>query len=157
HHRPAMRRGRYCARMSTWRLQSVFEPSSIAIVGGSPRERSAGRAVMRNLREGGYGGKIGWVSPRHRQIDGIATVRRLADLGWVPELAVITAPAEIVPGLVDEAARLGVGAGLLLSAHLGPGREAFHDAIRDAARPHGMRIIGPHCLGIVSAHAGINA
>ncbi|TWG89081.1 acetyltransferase [Luteimonas sp. J16] len=143
--------------MSTWRLQSVFEPSSIAIVGGSPRERSAGRAVMRNLRQGGYGGKIGWVSPRHRRIDGIATVRRLADLGWVPDLAVITAPAHLVPGLVAEAAQLGVGAALLLSAHLGPGRDAFHDAIRDAARPHGMRIVGPHCLGIVSAHAGINA
>src|SRR5690606_11759475 len=119
--------------------------SSIAIVGGSPRERSAGRAVMRNLRQGGYGGKIGWVSPRHRRIDGIATVRRLADLGWVPDLAVIPAPAHLVPGLVAEAAQLG------------PGAEAFPDAIRDAARPHGRRIVGPHCLGIVSAHAGINA
>ena len=143
--------------MSTWRLESVFEPASIAVVGGSRRERSAGRAVMRNLREGGYAGKIGWVSPRHRRIDGIATVPRLDALGWVPDLVVITAPAPIVPALVAEAAGLGVGAALLLSAHLGPGREDFHAAIEAAARAHGMRILGPHCLGILSAHARINA
>ena len=56
-----------------------------------------------------------------------------------------------------EAAGLGVGAALLLSAHLGPGREDFHAAIEAAARAHGMRILGPHCLGILSAHARINA
>ncbi|HLT43800.1 MAG TPA: GNAT family N-acetyltransferase [Luteimonas sp.] len=143
--------------MSTYRLTSIFEPAGVAVVGGSPRERSAGRAVMRNLREGGYAGRIGWVSPRHRRIDGIDTVPRLAALGWVPDLVVITAPAPLVPALVAEAAELGVGAGLLLTAHLGPGREDFHAAIRAAARPHGMRILGPHCLGILSAHAGLNA
>lgn len=40
----------YRRRMSTYHLQSVFRPQSVAVIGGSPRERSAGRAVMRNLR-----------------------------------------------------------------------------------------------------------
>src|SRR5690606_5455911 len=89
-HPRAMCRNGYCAAMSTYRLTSIFEPAGVAVVGGSPRERSAGRAVMRNLREGGYAGRIGWVSPRHRRIDGIDTVPRLAALGWVPDLVVIT-------------------------------------------------------------------
>jgi len=143
--------------MSTWRLDSVFAPASVAVVGGSPRERSAGRAVMRNLAASGYAGKIGWVTPRHREIDGVATVRRLRDLGWVPDLAIITAPPAVVPELVEEAAALGVGAAVLLTAELGPGRAAFHARIERAARPRGMRILGPHCLGIVSTHAGLNA
>lgn len=143
--------------MSTWRLDSVFAPASIAVVGGSPRARSAGRAVMRNLRASGYAGRIGWVTPRHREIDGIATVRRLRELGWVPELAVITAPAAVVPALVEEAAALGVAAAVLLTAEFGPGRDDFHARIERAARPRGMRILGPHCLGIVSPHAGLNA
>src|SRR5690606_35234640 len=88
---------RYCRSMSTWRLDSVFAPASVAVVGGSPRERSAGRAVMRNLAASGYAGRIGWVTPRHREIDGIATVRRLRELGWVPDLAIITAPPAVVP------------------------------------------------------------
>ena len=143
--------------MSTWRLDSVFSPASIAVVGGSPRERSAGRAVMRNLQACGYAGRIGWVTPRHREIDGIATVRRLRELGWVPDLAVITAPPAVVPDLVEEAAALGIAAAVLLTAELGEGREAFHSRIERAARPRGMRILGPHCLGIVSTHARLNA
>ena len=143
--------------MSTWRLESLFSPASIAVVGGSPRERSAGRAVMRNLRASGFAGTVGWVTPRHREIDGIATVRRLRDLPWVPELAVITAPASVVPELVEEAAALGVGAAVLLTAVADTAREAFHARIVQAARPRGMRVLGPHCLGIVSTHARLNA
>ncbi|HRO64344.1 bifunctional acetate--CoA ligase family protein/GNAT family N-acetyltransferase [Thermomonas sp.] len=143
--------------MSTYRLESIFQPASLAVVGGSARARSAGRAVMRNLRESGYAGKIGWVSPGQGEIDGIATVPRLRDLPWVPDLAILTAPPAIVPQLVEEAAVLGVGASVLLTADTGEGRAAFHAAIEQAARPRGMRILGPHCLGILSSPAKLNA
>lgn len=143
--------------MSTYRLKSIFEPASVAVIGGSPRARSAGRAVMRNLRDSGYAGQVGWVSPRHPRIDGIATVARLRDLGWIPDLVIVTAPAGIVPALVAEAAQAGVGAAVVLTDDLGPGRGAFAAAIEAAARPHGMRILGPHCLGILSSHARLNA
>ena len=143
--------------MSAYRLQSVFAPAAVAVIGGSPRERSAGRAVMRNLQASGYPGKIGWVSPQHREIDGFATVPRLRDLPWVPDLVVITAPAAMVPELVADAAALGVGAAVLLTAELGAGRDAFNATIERAARPHGMRILGPHCLGILSSQAKLNA
>jgi len=59
--------------MSTYRLKSVFAPQSIAIIGGSPRERSAGRAVVRNLKASGFPGQIAWVNTRYDQIDGMAT------------------------------------------------------------------------------------
>ena len=143
--------------MSTYRLRSVFEPGAVAVIGGSPRERSAGRAVMRNLVASGFPGRVGWVSPRHREIDGIATVARVRDLGWVPDLVVVTAPPPVVPGLVAEAAALGVGAAVVLTADLGAGRAAFEAAILAAARPHGMRILGPHCLGVIAPHARLNA
>ncbi|HBN53362.1 MAG TPA: hypothetical protein DD456_04805, partial [Stenotrophomonas sp.] len=59
--------------MSIYHLQTVFRPRSVAVIGGSPRERSAGRAVVRNLRAAGFAGQIGWVNPRHGQIDGMRT------------------------------------------------------------------------------------
>ncbi|TWT22458.1 bifunctional acetate--CoA ligase family protein/GNAT family N-acetyltransferase [Luteimonas marina] len=143
--------------MSTYRLESVFEPASVAVVGGSPRERSAGRAVMRNLLASGFAGNIGWVSPKHREIDGIATVAHVRDLPWVPDLVAITAPPAVVPKLVAEAAECGVGAAIVLTAELGAGRAGFEAAIERAARPHGMRILGPHCLGVIAPHAKLNA
>lgn len=143
--------------MSIYRLQSVFRPQSVAVIGGSPRPRSAGRAVVRNLREGGFAGQIGWVNPRHPHIDGIGTVRRLRELGWVPELVVITAPAAMVPGLVAEAGELGVAAAIILTAGLGSGEASLAGKVQRRARRHGLRILGPHCLGVIAPHARLNA
>ena len=143
--------------MSTYHLQSVFRPQSIAVVGGSPRDRSAGRAVMRNLREGGFTGKVAWINPRYAEIDRIPTVKRLRDLPWVPELVVITAPVAIVPQIIATAASLGVAAAIILTAGLGQGEGSPAAQIEAAARAHGMRILGPHCLGVIAPHARLNA
>ena len=91
--------------MSTYGLGSVFHPRSVAVVGASPRERSVGRIVLRNLRDGGFTGPLGVVNPRHRDIDGIATAASIAALGWVPELVVVTTPPAMVPRVVAEACR----------------------------------------------------
>ncbi|MFT4257264.1 MAG: bifunctional acetate--CoA ligase family protein/GNAT family N-acetyltransferase [Pseudoxanthomonas sp.] len=140
--------------MSTYRLKSVFQPQSVAIVGGSPRARSAGRAVVRNLRLSGFAGKLGWISPNYREIDGIATVARIGSLPWTPDLVVVTTPAAIVPKVVAEAAAHGAGAAVVLTA--------INDAklaakMETAAREHGMRILGPHCLGVIAPHFNLNA
>lgn len=143
--------------MSTYHLQQVFRPQSVAIVGGSPRERSAGRAVVRNLKDAGFPGRIGWVSPRYREIDGVRTVRKLTALDWVPELVVITAPARMVPRIVTVAARRGVAAAIILTAGLGQGEGSPAARVEAAARACGMRILGPHCLGVIAPHARLNA
>ena len=143
--------------MSIYNLQAFFRPASVAVVGGSPRARSAGRAVVRNLREGGFAGQIGWVNPRHPHIDGITTVKRLRDLGWVPDLVVVTAPAPIVPQVVAEAADLGVSAAIILTAGLGEGEGSLADRVQRSARAKGLRILGPHCLGVIAPHARLNA
>ncbi|WP_045726608.1 bifunctional acetate--CoA ligase family protein/GNAT family N-acetyltransferase [Xanthomonas sp. GPE 39] len=143
--------------MSTYHLQSVFRPAAVAIVGGSPRERSAGRAVVRALHASGFPGQIGWVSPRYRQIDGIPTVRHLADLPWVPDLVVITAPARMVPRIVAIAARRGVAAAIILTAGLGSGPGSPAARVEHVARAKGLRVLGPHCLGVIAPHARLNA
>jgi acetyltransferase len=143
--------------MSTYNLQSVFRPQSVAVIGGSPRDRSAGRAVMRNLRGAGFAGKVAWVNPRHAEIDGIRTIKRLRDLDWVPELVVVTAPASIVPQVIADAAALGVAAAIILTAHLGEGPGSFAAQVEASARAKGLRILGPHCLGVIAPHARLNA
>lgn len=143
--------------MSTYHLQSVFRPQSVAVIGGSPRERSAGRAVMRNLRATGFPGKVAWINPRYSDIDGIRTVKRLKDLDWVPELVIITAPASIVPQVVATAAERGVAAAIILTANLGQGPGSLAAQVETAARAKGLRILGPHCLGVIAPHARLNA
>jgi acetyltransferase len=40
--------------MSTYRLDKLFAPASVAVVGASPRAGSLGRTLLRNLREAGF-------------------------------------------------------------------------------------------------------
>jgi acetyltransferase len=55
--------------MSTYRLDRVFSPCSVALIGASPREKSVGRAVLKNLRDGGWSGPLHVINPKHRDID----------------------------------------------------------------------------------------
>ncbi|MDH5824865.1 bifunctional acetate--CoA ligase family protein/GNAT family N-acetyltransferase [Luteimonas sp. RD2P54] len=143
--------------MSTYGLGSVFKPASVAVIGASPRERSVGRIVLRNLRQAGFEGALGLVNPRHRSIDGMPSAARVADLGWTPELVVITAPARLVPRIAAEAAAAGTRAAIVVSAGLGEGPDSFAAQLQAVARPAGLRIVGPNCLGVMAPHLRLNA
>ena len=86
--------------MSQYRLDKLLAPRSIALVGASPRDSSVGRAILRNLCEAGFEGKIHLVNPRYDEIDGIVAVRRIQDLPEAPDLAVLAVPPKAVPDTV---------------------------------------------------------
>lgn len=143
--------------MSTYRLKNLLSPRSVALVGASPRRGSVGRAILGNIRKAEFKGEFGLVNPGHREIDGVTAVDSLGELGFVPELVVITTPAKSIPGLIDEAGRCGAAGALIVSAGLGHGPGSLADAAEKAAQKYGMRLIGPNCLGIMMPCAGLNA
>lgn len=143
--------------MSIYRLQSVLAPRSVALVGASPRAGSVGHAVLQNIRGGGFEGLLGLVNPYRAEIDGTATVASLSQLPFAPELVVITAPAEAVPGLVEEAGRLGALGVIIITAGLGGGAGSLAEQVGRAARLYGIRVVGPNCLGIMMPHVRLNA
>src|SRR6266699_6608771 len=107
--------------MSTYRLDRLFAPRSVAIVGASLRERSLGRTVLRNVIGGGFPGRVHLVNPDHAQIDGVAAVASLAALPEAPDLAVVAVPPPAVPETVAGAAAKGVAAAIIITAGLGHG------------------------------------
>ena len=143
--------------MSTYSLEYFFNPKSVAVIGGSPRERSLGAAVLRNLRSAGFGGALGLVNTRYAEIEGVASVSRIEDLGWVPELVVIAAPPGKVVGLARAAAELGTRAAIVLGTDLGHGRSSTARRLAAMARTHGLRLVGPNGLGIIAPYARLNA
>lgn len=143
--------------MSTYRLDKLFAPRSIALVGASQRDGSLGRTVLRNLREGGFAGPISLVNPRHGEIDGIACVARIQDLKETPDLVIIAAPPAAVPGIVDEAGATGVAAAIIITAGLGHGPGSLAEDARLRARRYGLRLVGPNCLGVMSTPVKLNA
>ena len=143
--------------MSTYRLQNLLSPRSVALVGASPRHGSVGRAILGNIHKAKFKGEFGLVNNHYPEIDGVVTVDSLGKLPFVPELVVITAPAAAVVGLIDEAGKHGAVGALIVSAGLGHDAGSLADAAERAAQKYGMRLIGPNCLGIMMPSVALNA
>jgi acetyltransferase len=143
--------------MSTYRLETLFSPRSVAVVGASPRATSPGRAVLSNLQRGGFAGAIGLVNPHYPAIEGVAAVKSYAELAQTPDLAVIAVPPPAVPSVVAEAARKGTSAAIIVTAGLGHGPGSLAEASGQAAHAAGMRLVGPNCLGVLVPAVELNA
>ena len=143
--------------MSTYRLDSLFTPRSVAVVGASPRKTSSGRAVLENLRGAGFPGAVYLVNPRYDEIEGVRAVKSYDALPEVPDVVVIAVPAPAVPDAVAAAARKGTAAGIVITAGLGHGPGSLADICEKNARAAGMRLVGPNCLGVLAPRAKFNA
>jgi acetyltransferase len=143
--------------MSTYRLKNVLSPRSVALIGASPRHGSVGRAILGNIRKAGYKGAFGLVNSHHAEIDGVTSVASIDGLPFVPELAVITAPAAAIPDLIEQAGKRGAVGALIVGAGLGHGEGSLAEAGERAAQRYGMRLIGPNCLGIMMPEISLNA
>jgi len=141
-------------------LAPLLAPKSVALVGATEREGALGRLVWQNLAAGNLQGELYAVNPKHNEVFGVRCRARLRDLPRPPELAVIVTPAATVAGLVDEAGAAGVRAAVVLTSGFGEtgghGRE-LQDEIASAARRHGLRLLGPNCLGLMRSDIGLNA
>jgi acetyltransferase len=143
--------------MSTYRLDKLFRPQSVAVVGASPKERSLGRAVIANLQSAGFAGRVDVVNPNYPRIEGIATAPSLTALRTLPDLIVVTAPAAAVSQIVTMAGEAGVPAAVVISAGLGHGPGSLSAQMLKAARKFGLRILGPNGLGLLVPSIGLNA
>jgi acetyltransferase len=143
--------------MSSYRLNKLFAPTSVAVVGASPHSRSAGASIVRNLIAGGFSGPISVVHPRKQDVEGASAFASLADLPEPPDIAVLATPARTIPQLVDEAGAKGAAAAVIIAAGLGHGPGSLAEAADRAARRHGIRLLGPNCIGLMVPPTGLNA
>lgn len=133
-------------------LRHVLEPASVAVVGASRRESSVGHAVLRNLRDAGFAGPLFAVNPHAESILGIDCHPSVADLPRTPDLAVVTVPARFVADTVEACGQRGVRAVVIITAGLSSDDT---DRVLTAVRRHGIRVVGPNCIGVVNTDPGV--
>lgn len=140
-------------------LRSLLMPASVALVGASARPGSLGRVVLENLLEGGFKGDLHFVNPNHRRILGKRSYASLRAIGKPVELALIAVPCAAVPGVLDDGARAGVKAAVLMSAPPGDEGEArrWQRDLVATARKRRIRLLGPHAFGVIRTDIGLNA
>jgi acyl-CoA synthetase (NDP forming) len=140
-------------------LRHVFAPESVAVIGASRRQGTAGRAILDNITAGGYAGQLYAVNPHAGQIAGgqIAGVPCLASVPELPEaidLAVIAVPAGAVLEVAEQCGQRGVRSLVVITSGLDAAACA---ALLTVCRRHGMRLVGPDGFGVAVPGIGLNA
>jgi acyl-CoA synthetase (NDP forming)/RimJ/RimL family protein N-acetyltransferase len=147
----ADRREHVAARSSLHRLMN---PRSVAVVGASRKPRSIGHAVVDNLIHNQFPGDVYPVNPQAEQIAGLAAYPSVAALPRPVDLVLVSVPAEVVRDVVADSAAAGAAAVVVLSAGFaesGADGRARQEELVAFARSTGMRLLGPNCMGLVTA------
>jgi acetyltransferase len=126
----------------------------VAIVGASEKEGSVGRTLVENMAS--FQGKVDLVNPKRDEICGKPCYKSLSSLPEKPDLIVICTPAHTVPSIIQEAGHLQIPASIVISAGFKEAGEAG-ERLEKSLLGHGVRIIGPNCLGVMRPSIGLNA
>ena len=141
-------------------LDAIVHPRSIAVIGATEKLGSVGRTIMWNLLSSPFGGTVFPVNPSRPAILGVKAYPSIAAIGEPVDLAVIVTPAKSAPGLVEECGQAGVRGIIIISAgfkEVGPEGVELERQVLEAARRHGIRVVGPNCLGVMNPVDGMNA
>src|SRR5690554_6420749 len=146
--------------MAIKKLDSIFNPRRIALLGVSNNPNSVGGITLRNLVSGGYNGVVYPVNPKREAVFGITCYPDVKSLPKVPDLAVIMTAAKVVPQLVRECGEAGVHGIIIMSAGFKEageeGKKLEEQVKAEKSKFPEMRIIGPNCLGILVPGLSMN-
>ncbi len=134
-------------------IAAILRPKSIAVIGAGRSPGNVGHEVVRSLLASDFSGAVYPVNPSARSVCGVPAFPTLTSLPEHIDLAVVAVPSTVVPGILGEAASTGVRAVIVITAGFGEtgqsGAEVESELLK-VARRHGMRIVGPNCLGVVN-------
>ncbi|MFI9274742.1 GNAT family N-acetyltransferase [Kitasatospora sp. NPDC052896] len=137
-------------------VQRLLAPRSVAVVGVSRTARSAGRALLRDVRAGGFTGPVYAVNsaaPPGTELDGLPVYRSVLEIPDPVDLAILAVPAEVVPTVVAQCGAHGVRGLVVVTAgyaETGPAGRDRQRALVRQARAAGMRVIGPNAFGLIN-------
>ena len=144
-------------------IARLLYPTSVAVVGASSHEGKVGNAVFRNLLRAGLHGTLYPVNPDVRHVHGVRAYPSVLEVPDPIELAVIAVPSSVVLDVVEQCGRKGVHGLVVVSGGFGErgdtaeraaGRIAQRHLV-ETARAHGMRVVGPNCLGLVNTDPAV--
>lgn len=141
-------------------VKEFFSPTSIAVVGASPRPASVAHRMTRSLVRGGYPGELVFVTGRHTQIDGKPCVPSVRDLPEPAGLAIVCVPAADVAATLRDLATVGVRHAMVVGsgfAEAGPEGRVREDELRDTVVATGMTVLGPNCMGFMNCLDDVTA
>jgi acetyltransferase len=140
-------------------LDLLFRPRSLAVIGLSRDPGRGGGFIWWKIMTHGFPGKKYPVSRSCTELDGIPCYPSLADIDEPIDLAIAALPAAAIEGLLNECAQKGVKFVVIHAAgfaELGEEGKQLQEKVLTIARNHGMRLVGPNCMGLFCPESRLN-
>lgn len=139
-------------------LAPLFNPKGIAVVGASESKYKIGYLQVQALIDGKFTGEIYPIHRTATEIAGLRCYPSVSEVEGEVDLAILcTSANQIEEGIID-CAKKGVKAVIIFAAGFSEtGEEGIAQQQRLAmlARQHGIRIVGPNCVGLVNTSNGL--
>lgn len=142
------------------KLDRIFNPKVIAVIGASDKHGSVGYALMDNLINSEYAGTVYPINAKHDHVHSVRAYKTVTEVPDKVDLAIIATPAAAVPQIIEECGQAGVSGAVIISSgfqEIGLQGEKMIEQIFITAKKYSMRIIGPNCLGFMRPDLHLNA
>ncbi len=134
-------------------LSTLLSPRAIAVVGASRRPGTVGYQIVDNLVRHGFQGPVYPVNPSARSVHSLPAWRSVREIPGEVNLAVVVVPKQHVLQVVDDCGSRGIPSVVVISAgfrEVGEEGARLEAALMDRIRAHGMRLVGPNCMGVLN-------
>lgn len=139
-------------------LRPFFQPRAVAIVGASRNPANIGTRLLQAAVDAGFQGALYPINPKAAVIGSLRAYPSVRDLPEAPELAVIAVPRDAVLEVIDDCAARGVRAVVVITAgfaEIGAEGRELQRLLLEKVRGHGMRMVGPNCLGLLNTDPAV--
>ncbi len=135
-------------------LKTFFWPRGIAVVGASADLAKPGGKVVQLLQKYDYPGRILPINPGRREIQGLPAYPNLAEIGPEADLVIIAVEASRTLEIVRQCAALELKNIVVISAgfaETGGTGETLQKELALLVEEHGLRVLGPNCIGFINS------
>jgi acetyltransferase len=140
-------------------LEEFFKPRGVAVIGASRNPTKLGYGVARNLVVSGYAGALHFVNPGGGNLFDRPLYKDVASIPDPVDLAIIIIPAAAVPQALEDCGARGIRFAVVGSGgfrETGPEGAALEQRCLEIAQSHGIRVLGPNCIGFLDTHLPID-
>lgn len=130
----------------------LLHPSSVAVIGASNRP-GIGHAIVQNLLDMGYKGKVYAVNRKGEDVLGVPGFTSVLDIPDSVDLGIISVPSGGALAVAEECGQKGVPALVCITAgfrEIGGEGVAREKALMEIVDKYNMCVVGPNCMGIAN-------
>ncbi len=140
-------------------LWSIMHPRTIAWVGASNNPMKMGTIQLTNLLNGDYPGQVYPIHPTEETVLGLKAYPNASALPEVPDMAFIVVPTDVAVEILDDLGGRGVKRAVIVTGgfkEMGEEGRRREAELLSVAERHGMRFLGPNCIGIMHSRQALN-